>query len=190
MNSYRFSRLFTLVLLLTAGLLVACGSADTAVQETESSGMEPSTSANSAASLIDTGTEAEEAGDTAVAPAAPANNTIAVDTSSITTDAKGLTVGFTTDGYPFRGNPSAPVVIETYSDFQCPFCGRFTEQTLGVLEEKTKGNLTEEEAGEISGVLHELRSRFVELMQIVAKQQAGGAAGQPGGPTGPMPPQH
>lgn len=28
------------------------------------------------------------------------------------------------------GDPSAPVVIEEYSDFQCPFCKRFHDQTL------------------------------------------------------------
>ncbi len=34
---------------------------------------------------------------------------------------------------------------------------------LGLLEEKTKGNATEEEAQIMSGVLHELRMRFVEF---------------------------
>ncbi len=55
---------------------------------------------------------------------------------------------------------------------------------LGVLEEKTRGNLTKEEEDEIKGVLHELRSRFVELMRMVAQQQAQGGAGSP---TGGMP---
>ncbi|RMH27635.1 MAG: DUF1844 domain-containing protein [Planctomycetota bacterium] len=39
---------------------------------------------------------------------------------------------------------------------------------LGVLEEKTKGNLTDEESKELTGVLHELRTRFVEIVQGVA----------------------
>ena len=45
------------------------------------------------------------------------------------------------------------------------------------LEEKTKGNLSEEEGEEISKVLTELRSRFVQVAQLVAQQgEAGGAA--------------
>jgi len=55
---------------------------------------------------------------------------------------------------------------------------------LGVLESKTKGNLTEEESKELTGVLHELRVRFVEIVKGVAaaaaedeaKQQGGGAS--------------
>lgn len=61
-----------------------------------------------------------------------------------------------------------------------PLYAQHMIELLGVLEEKTKGNLTEEEARELGGVLHELRSRFVELMQIVAKQQAAGAMGGAG----------
>lgn len=55
---------------------------------------------------------------------------------------------------------------------------------LGVLEEKTKGNLTDEESKELTGVLHELRVRFVEIVQSVAAASAQRAgAGRPGGPT-------
>ncbi|MGP1346496.1 MAG: DUF1844 domain-containing protein [Phycisphaerales bacterium] len=63
-------------------------------------------------------------------------------------------------------------------------------ELLGVLEEKTKGNLSDEESKELMGVLHELRSRYVQLMQVVAQQQAqqgmpkGGGGGQPGGGVG------
>lgn len=51
-------------------------------------------------------------------------------------------------------------------------------ELLGVLEEKTKGNLTEEEGQELSGVVHELRQQFVRIAQMVAQQQGG--AGAPG----------
>ena len=53
---------------------------------------------------------------------------------------------------------------------------KFSIELLGVIEEKTKGNLDEEEAKELSAVLHELRSRFVEVTQLIAQQQAGQAA--------------
>jgi protein-disulfide isomerase len=61
---------------------------------------------------------------------------IDVEPNSIQSDVKGLTVGFTADGHAFRGDPVAPVVIQEYSDFQCPFCARFYEQTLSALEKE------------------------------------------------------
>jgi len=38
---------------------------------------------------------------------------------------------------------------------------------LGVVEEKTKGNLTEEETALLQGILYELRMQFVELGKMV-----------------------
>jgi len=55
---------------------------------------------------------------------------------------------------------------------------------LGVLDEKTRGNLTDEESKELTGVLHELRSRFVQIVQSVAAQSAGQGGGAPGGAPG------
>ena len=45
-------------------------------------------------------------------------------------DENNIQVGFTADGHAYRGDPNAPVVIEEFSDFQCPYCTRFAEQTL------------------------------------------------------------
>ena len=53
---------------------------------------------------------------------------------------------------------------------------------LAVLEEKTKGNLSAEEAKELTGVLHELRVRFVQIIQSVAASAEQGGAGGPAGP--------
>jgi len=39
------------------------------------------------------------------------------------------------DDDPFKGNPNAPVTVIEFSDFQCPFCLRFFEQTLPALQE-------------------------------------------------------
>lgn len=55
---------------------------------------------------------------------------------------------------------------------------RFSIDLIDVLEEKTKGNLTKEEADELKQLLAELRSRFVQISQLVAEQQAQQAAGQ------------
>ena len=59
--------------------------------------------------------------------------------------------------------------------------GRLHIDLLGVLEEKTKGNLTEDENKLLSGLLYELRMRFVEIARAAAtaakRGQAGGGAG-------------
>ena len=46
-----------------------------------------------------------------------------------------LPVGFTEEGFPYRGNPDAPVVVEEFSDYLCPFCGRHYNETLPSLLE-------------------------------------------------------
>jgi protein-disulfide isomerase len=39
------------------------------------------------------------------------------------------------DDDPVKGNSNAPVTIIEFSDFQCPFCSRFAQQTLPLIEE-------------------------------------------------------
>lgn len=60
---------------------------------------------------------------------------------------------------------------------------QFSIDLLSVLEQKTRGNLDEEERKELQQVLAELRSRYVEISQLVARQ----AAAQIEGPAGPAP---
>jgi len=56
--------------------------------------------------------------------------TIAIEPTTAMIDFQGIEVGLSEDGHAYRGNPDAPIVIKEYSDFQCPFCARFYEQTL------------------------------------------------------------
>lgn len=63
---------------------------------------------------------------------------------------------------------------------------QFAIDLLGVLEEKTKGNLSAEESAELTEVLAHLRARFVQIARLVASQmqreQAGAAtAGESAG---------
>ena len=46
---------------------------------------------------------------------------------------RGLPVGFTQEGYPFRGSPDAPFTLVDFSDYLCPFCGRHFDQALPAL---------------------------------------------------------
>lgn len=64
---------------------------------------------------------------------------------------------------------------------------------LALLEEKCKGNLTEEESQELSQILHELRLRYVEIKKHLASMppeafSQGGGAGAPGVQPAPPPP--
>jgi hypothetical protein len=47
---------------------------------------------------------------------------------------------------------------------------QFAIDLLGVLEERTKGNLTPEESSELGEVVTQLRARFVQVAKLVAAQ--------------------
>lgn len=66
-----------------------------------------------------------------------------------------------------------------------PDMARFYIDLLATLERRTKGNLTDAETRDLEGAIHELRLRFVELTQAVARQAAAGQAQTPAGPAGP-----
>lgn len=69
-----------------------------------------------------------------------------------------------------------------------PDLGRFYIDLLGVVEEKTKGNISDDEAKDISAAMNELRMRFVELSRMMAQQVAAGGAPAPADSSMPNPP--
>ncbi|HYH00744.1 MAG TPA: DUF1844 domain-containing protein [Terriglobales bacterium] len=58
---------------------------------------------------------------------------------------------------------------------------RHTIDTLALLQEKTKGNLTGEEANVLETVIYQLRMRYIELTNAIARS-AHTKEGEPGGP--------
>lgn len=66
---------------------------------------------------------------------------------------------------------------------------RFAIDLLDILEQRTRGNLSEEEAKEIQQILADLRSRFVQIATLVAQQMSKqpGAGGVKVAPAGAMP---
>ena len=62
---------------------------------------------------------------------------------------QGTPVGFTADGFPYRGNPTAPLTLVEYSDYLCPFCGGYFRQTQpGLLEKHGR-------SGQVQFVFHD-----------------------------------
>ncbi len=153
---FKHTRLVLLLVIVTMlVLLAACdsaaedGSQDTESQSNQDSGLPnkssgdevsdgSSNSVTSSANVdsIDSGeTLGEDSQQLSVSNDADLGTSlIELDPGSVDVDINGVTVGFTTDGHPFRGDPTAPVLIEEYSDFQCPYCSRFFKQTLSQLD--------------------------------------------------------
>ncbi|MGQ9586076.1 MAG: DsbA family protein [Anaerolineae bacterium] len=46
------------------------------------------------------------------------------------------TEGVTAEGYPYKGSLDAPVLIEEFSDFQCPYCAMYVRETFPQIDKK------------------------------------------------------
>ena len=66
-------------------------------------------------------------------PAPKTPSPVPAEQSTLTTGTNIIQLSIHDD--PVKGNPDAPITIIEFSDFQCPFCARFTAQTLPALDE-------------------------------------------------------
>lgn len=66
--------------------------------------------------------------------AAPAP--VAKGEAPVSLSSKGIQQGVTAEGYAFKGNPNAKVVMEDFSDYQCPHCGTFATVVEPRIEEE------------------------------------------------------
>ncbi|MEM7228591.1 MAG: DUF1844 domain-containing protein [Planctomycetota bacterium] len=100
-------------------------------------------------------------------------------------DVRGVISAFATPALMSLGTQRDPKTGGVLVDLEG---AKFYIDLLAVVEEKTQGNLTDEESKEITGVLHELRSRFVEVTHLVAQAAEAGNVASAGAPDSSIPP--
>jgi protein-disulfide isomerase len=106
---------------------------------------------------------AEDEGAAQTAVSAPATDPA---TDSAPAGPTAIPSGFTPEGRPYRGDLNAPVILEEFSDYQCPFCARFTEQTLpGLLEAQIA-------TGEVLLVYHDFPLESIHGQALAASNAA------------------
>lgn len=152
---YRLTRRLIFPTILITSLLAACGPANKNISANPDTGETVPTedSGNNSNTNLDAAMSSNQA--------------------EIEYDAKGIEVGFTEDGRPYRGNRDAPVVLEEFSDFQCPFCARFFEQTLPSIDQNQIAN------GEVVLIFYDFPLNSIHP-QAAAAANAARCAGEQG----------
>lgn len=156
-------RFFIFLLIAVPALLIACG----APAAPTAGG--PGAAADSEGSIPFVG---EVPASDSESPPSTAES-LEVEAGSTELDAHGIPVGYTADGRPYRGNIDAPIVMEAFSDFQCPYCSRFTNETLPGLLESQVAN------GEIVLVFYDFPLNAIHP-QAAAAANAARCAGEGG----------
>lgn len=81
--------------------------------------------------LVITGCRSSEENPNSNGPTAIQPNSTSQETSLF----DDIPVGFTEEGYPYRGANDAPITVYEFSDYLCPFCERHTNQSMPTLLE-------------------------------------------------------
>lgn len=128
----------TVVMLLTMLLLLSCTMPiqPTAINSSTPEALEATTDSNAIeATGVSTATVTTSEATTDAAASASNSEAVEPRVNDPEGTFKGIPVGFTHEGFPYRGSPDAPIVMYEYSDFQCPFCSRYFVQTEPAIDE-------------------------------------------------------
>ena len=165
-------RILIFILSLSAGLLLlsACGQSSFNLNmqpEAQGDGFEE----GDKVAVVDDSEEEQAESQTVVAETGRDYFQDAFEASSVVHE--GIPAGFTSEGRPYRGSPDAPILLEEFSDFQCPYCSRFTQQTMPALLENQIA------AGEVSLVYYDFPLENIHP-QAFAAANAARCAGEQG----------
>jgi protein-disulfide isomerase len=78
---------------------------------------------------------------TTTVAADPANQPSGQEVAAITPEPQYTRYDIPTEGYPSLGPADAPITIVEFSDFQCPFCRRFHQDTYDALLKEYEGKI-------------------------------------------------